>query len=138
MQVTKTFLPNSLESWIVVVSAVVGWAVSVGIMWNKMLTRVNGLGDRVNEIEIRNAKKDGLMERYEDELREARREQTDIHSRLARVEKAVDSTNEHITEMKLEVMGHLGEIKNLIVEKDSQTRERLAVIETVQKRRGDE
>lgn len=128
-------LPDDLQGWLVVVATIASWIIVVAVTWTRMTDKINGVGERVKTLETANSEKEGRMMRYETELGEARRDSADVRERLGRVEKAIEGTNEHITEMKLEVAGTLGEIKNMISEKDAQTRERLAIIETKQRGR---
>lgn len=54
-----------------------------------------------------------------------------VRERLARVEKGVEGMNEHITEMKLEILGAIGDLKQNALREESRVRERIVRLETV-------
>lgn len=126
----KTFLPDTLQGWLVIIGLLLTWAGTVWTIWTRQTARINGLGGRVKRIEEECKERDGRVSRLEDELTEYRRDREITSKEMGELKASLNATNEHMTEMKLELAGHMGEIKSLIVEKDASTRERLARIET--------
>lgn len=105
------------------------YVVSIAVVWGRLTGKVNGLGGRVKKTEESCATLGGVVAHVESRVAEIAADGRSVYERLGRVEKAIDGTNEHMTEMKLELAGHLSEIKMLISEKDGSTRERMARLE---------
>lgn len=128
----KDFLPDSLEGWIVVTAAIVGvpWAFWKG--YSSLLDKINGVGSRVGSLEKKDNEREGKMQAMETTLGNVSSDIGGIRERLARVEKGVEGTNEHITEMKLEILGAIGDLKQNALREEGKVRERIVRLETVQ------
>ena len=137
MQDPGGFLPKSIPEWIGAIAVLGGWIVSVSVVWTKTTDKINGLGDRVNKLEAADATKDGKMSGYEREHADIRRAVGDLNraiqdgaTRLGRVEQAVEGIDDHLTGMELKLVNEMSKLREIISERDSKLRERVARIES--------
>lgn len=130
MQQGSNVLPHTLSDWLVLIGIVVGWVASVVLLWQRMTNKVNGLGERVNALEDSSAEKKGRMDRNEREIELLHNAVTGGAERLGRMERSIEGLEDHVTEMKIEITGAVGEIKNIILEKNASVRERIVRIES--------
>jgi chromosome segregation ATPase len=125
---------ESLQGWLNLGIILAVYLITVTVAWQKIIARLNGLGRRVAGAEASCATHEGRLDEMREELISARGESTAVFQRLGKVEASTQAVSEKLTDVQINLAGHLGEIKNLIVEKDSATRERLAAIEANQRR----
>jgi hypothetical protein len=115
----------------VVLAAGVGapWAFWKG--YSAIIEKLNGMGARVGVLEQNDAEREGKMQAFEGSLGGLSAAIGTVRERMARVEKGVDSTNDHITEMKLEVLAAIGDLKTSALREEARVRERIVRLETV-------
>jgi hypothetical protein len=117
---------REFRDWAVFIGGVLLWVFSLGVVWTKTTTKVNGLGGRLKKVEDGCAKETGRVDRIEREVDRISQDSNSVHERLGRVEKGVEGVNDHLTEIKVDMGGHLSEIKQLILTKDSDMKQLLA------------
>jgi chromosome segregation ATPase len=83
---------------------------------------IDGLGGRLKRSEDGCASLGGRMDANERQVSQAVAQAADVQNRLGRVEGKVEGIDAHVTEMKLELFQHLGDIKALISEEQVKTR----------------
>lgn len=113
--------------------SVVVWAFSLGVVWSKLITKVNGTGKRVHEVDSRVSKLEGRVGTMEQQLSEYRQDARRAADGLARLEKGVDDMRETVNNGNLAIGTQLHGIERLIQEKDKNTSNRLVRIETLAK-----
>lgn len=127
------FLPKTLAEWIGALAVVGGWIVSGTVVWTKLVSRINGLGERVDVLTKANSEKDGRMSRYDAEMADLKRGLAEGIARLGRVEQGVDGVETHLSGIELRLLGELRGIGDKINERDSALRERVARLESFHK-----
>jgi hypothetical protein len=131
---------KEFRDWVLFGFAILMPIITAAITWTKLTGKVNGLGGRLKRNEDACAGTGGRLDSVERQLAEVRAQGNDVHTRLGKVEGKVDGVDAHVTEMKLELFQHLGDIKGLITttnadlrqfinDKDTNLRERVARIE---------
>lgn len=124
-------------SWISLAIELVVLFVSLIVAWQKLVDKLNGMGERMAEFERSCEQQTGQITQMNNEIEGNRRSNIEIARRLGETESGYRAMSEKITEMRIDITGHLGEIKNLITEKDASTRERIAKLEERNGRRED-
>lgn len=117
---------KDLRDWAIFFGGVLIWVFSLGVVWTKTTSKVNGLGGRLKKVEDGCAKETGRVDRIEREVDRISIDSNSVHERLGRVEKGVEGVNDHLTEIKIDMGGHLSEIKQLILTKDGDMKQLLA------------
>lgn len=121
------------REWTVVgvqfLAIIIGWVIT----WQKLVSKVNGLGGRVKRVEDNCQAQGGRMDRFERELAEYRADARGALERMARVEKGVDDTREEVQQGNIALGSQLHSIERLITDKDTRTQTRLVRLETVNK-----
>lgn len=120
-----------MEGWIVVGATIFGlpWVFWKG--YSSLTSKINGVGSRVGALEKKDHEREGKMQAMESTLGMVSIDLGVVRERLARVEKGVEGMNEHITEMKLEILGAIGDLKQNALREESRVRERIVRLETV-------
>lgn len=108
-----------------------GWIVSLTILWTKMVGKVNGLGGRVKKVEDSCSNNVGRMDRFERELAEYRRDTIESNKQVGRVEKSVDDLREEIQQANLGLGSQLAAISQSINKMDKNISNRLVRVETL-------
>lgn len=125
------FLPETLEGWVVLLFAAVG---SLAVYWRShsvLMTRINGVGGRVAALETSDAEKKEQLRQQDKQITLLQAGFADMVGRLARVEKAIDHTDEHVTKSTAEILAALSEFQVSITEDIAGNRERIVRLETI-------
>lgn len=123
--------PKELKDYVSLIIELLVFIISGTIAWNRLTSKVNGLGGRVKRVEESCANSAGRMDRFERELADYRRDASDAVSRMGRVEKGLEMLAEEISNGNLGIGSQLHNIEKLIGEKDLETQKRLVRIETI-------
>lgn len=139
--------PKDVPAWLTMGTTLVVWAFTAGVIWTKLNGRINlnrsqlnGLGGRLKTQESAHSVLEGRMDGTERQISIMTQHSADINGRLGRVEARVEAVDSHMSEFKLELFQHLGEVKQLITtenaatrqilnDRDANLRERLARVE---------
>jgi chromosome segregation ATPase len=89
----------------------------------KLRNQINGLGGRLKVQEEGCAGLGGRMESAERQLGVVVQQNADVNTRLGKVEARVEAVDSHMTEFKLELFQHLGEMRTLISSESAATRQ---------------
>lgn len=128
--------PSTLSGWIEWGVGLVLWAFSLGVVWQKAMSRINGLGERTNALELASSEKKGRIDKMDRELTELKAAVLDDARRLGGLESGMANLNDHMTEVKVDLGAAIADVKNVILEKNSQVRERIVRIETIMRMEG--
>lgn len=134
-----TFLPQTLGEWLTVLAIVVGWAVATQRVWRNLVEKVNGVGARVAVLEERKAENSVRLDRVEAGHTMATADRAHIHERMGSLVKENENLAQQITDLKIDVIGHINEVKTMIREDLGAVRERVVRLEVVNemKQRGE-
>lgn len=124
--------PNDVKDWLILLGELIVFIFSLGVVWQKITSKVNGMGGRVKKLEDVTSRHEGSLQTLQNQLGDVARMQQDNANRLGRVEKAVEVADGHISDMKIEMLSGFGKIEGLIAESSASLRERIVRIETVQ------
>jgi chromosome segregation ATPase len=108
---------------------IVGFAFSVWRAWVAMNTKLNGMGERVNEIKSSCTSHQTDIENIKREQELSRVERTEIRERAAQALTKIDTMREEIAEERLAIQSTLHANEKAASERDAQLRERLARID---------
>lgn len=111
------------REWILFTITVVVTTASVAAIWTRLKAQVNGLGGRLRKVESCNDQLETTVERTSQDVAKLDNKINGINDRVDRTEESLQRLDSHVTEMRLEVLSHLGEIKQLIITKDAETRQ---------------
>lgn len=71
------------------------------------------------------------VERNAEDLRASQTDRKILHERMGKVDADISGTKEQIVEMKLDIISHVNELKQLVVADNGKLRERIVRLETV-------
>lgn len=125
------FFPDTLGEWLSAVGILVGWIIAASIGWQKVLDKINGLGERVSRVESKADVAEGRMDGFEKLIAEYRHDLKEAFGQMGRLEKAVDNLNDSIREGNIGLGSKLHEIETLFRDKDLRTQKRLVRLETL-------
>jgi hypothetical protein len=129
------FLPSTLEGWLVVIGTLIAWAVATQRVWRNLVDKVNGVGARVAVLEEKKAENATKIEHLENGHRIATSDRAHLHERMGRLEKENEGLTEQLTNLKIDVIGHINEVKSMIKEDGGVLRERVIRLEVLQEQR---
>lgn len=123
------FMPQTLEGWLIVIGTIVTWIFVIWKIWNNLVSKVNGVGARVTVLEEKKAENTARIERVEAGHSMATADRAHIHERLGGLTKENESLVSQITDLKIDVIGHINEVKAMIKEDTTSLRERVIRLE---------
>lgn len=127
----EKFLPDSLEGWLAVIVIVGGAIFTVSKAYSALITKINGLGTRTGVLETDVTTLKASSAGQGRELEFLRMAVTSVQVDIGAIKQGVAGTNDHITEMKMEIMGALSELKTGALKEEAKVRERIVRLETV-------
>lgn len=127
LQTTSTTLLPDLKDWVYIIITVGGLIFTFG----RMTAKLNGLGERVNTINTSCTQIGVRQEELSREQESSRADRARIHERLGSVEKQGESLRDTLTDVKVDIIAHIDEVKRVMMESDGRIRERVVRLETV-------
>lgn len=120
------------KDWVMIIGGTLAWVFGLGVIYQRFIGKLNGLGGRVGELERKSAEYDGILRTQQGLLTDAARLQQDTSSRLGRVEHSIDSTEISVKNVERQVLEGFAAMRELLLENGAKIRERIVRIETVQ------
>lgn len=128
---TDAFLPSTLKDWLAVLVVLATFTTALWRISVKLTLKINGLGGRVKKVEESCNTITAHHELFSDELRESRAERTRMTERMGAVEQGQKDQHEVLQTIKLDIISHINEVRRIIEDGNSKTRERLVRLETM-------
>jgi hypothetical protein len=125
--------PSDLKEWALFAGVLLAQAFALGVVWTKIITKVNGLGGRVKKVEDNVTTGTARTDAMEKMLAEFSRDTKETSNHLARVEKGMDTLKEEIQQNFIGLGSTLNEINKALHKIDKDVNTRLVRVETIMK-----
>jgi chromosome segregation ATPase len=125
--------PSTIKEWAAFIGVCLAYAFTLGVIWTKMVTKVNGLGGRVKDVERGQSANSARIEAFAVQLAEYRSDAREVNSRMSRMEKAVEDVHDEIQQGNLQLGSQLAEISRAVTKMDKDISGRLVRVETLAK-----
>ena len=126
------FFTNNLEGWL----KILGLLSTVGLMiWGmlkgKLQQDINGVGNRVAELEKLYERGDDTLAHVQLDIREGRSERTHMQTQIGEVRKAQETLDTTLREMQNAIVTEIHRTRDAVHETNMQLRERIVRLETI-------
>lgn len=136
MNAPNAFWPDTLIEWLTLFGILATWIVATWRVYVTLVNKMNGLGGRVEVLEGYKTENRTRIEHLETGHQIATSDRANLHERMGRLEKSNEGLAEQITELKLDVIGHINEVKSMIREDVAALRERTVRLEVHHEQQG--
>lgn len=130
MQV-NTFLPETLEGWLTVLTVVGGATFTVWKTQRSATEKINGLGKRTKTVEEAITRLGAEMAHLQTGHQIATSDRANLHERIGALSKNTEGLHDQIRDARIELGAQMSELKNLVQQDASRVRERVVRIETI-------
>lgn len=131
MQTPRGFLPTTLSEWLTIVALVGTWVGTAIVLWNRTMTKVNGLGGRVKKTETSCTEHETRIDKLEGGITEARFGRERLAEQATRIETQVNAIREDLQQHHLEIGTRLYNLEQGIALSNTKVQVRLTRLETV-------
>lgn len=126
------FFTNDWMGFFKILGMVAGFTVVVwGMMKGKLQGDINGVGDRVKQLEL---EKERVQERLDEVtfgVRESRQDRANLHSQVGEIKTAQGNLTDLIHEMQVNIIAEIQKTRDTVTEAHIKLRERIVRLETI-------
>lgn len=101
--------------------------------WAKIIEQVNGLGTRVDSVELTGVATSAIAKETKEIAILARAERQELQKDVGKLEGSFARMDDHLTELKLDIVSSISGLKDAVSEQNTLVRERLARLEATSK-----
>lgn len=127
----RGFFPQTLEGWVTIILILGGGIATFWKGYNKLIEKLNGLGERVDKIDTSCIKVTAHYDVMATTVENNRREISLLRERVGAADKERESLAGHYQDLRIDIMSAINELKQAFQQRDTALRERLVRVETV-------
>lgn len=122
---------EAIKQWALFIGGCLVYAFTLGAIWTKLVTKVNGLGGRVKKVEESCNTVSAEIKALTANLVEYRADAKEAISKMGRVEKGLDKLQDEVVQGNLQIGSTLAELSRAVSKIDKDISNRLTRVETL-------
>lgn len=127
----RSFIPETLGDWISVVGILVAGILFVWRVSHSLTKQIDGVGTRVTSLEHSGTDREARLRKVEEAQTIERQDRVHLHERVKEMEVRTEKLEDHLDNIKIDIVGHIAEVKALVTDRSNKQSERLVRLETI-------
>lgn len=127
----RPFLPQTLGEWLTVLGVVVGGIFAAHRYSQALTKQIDGVGSRVTSLEHSGTDREARVRKLEAAALVDQQDRIHLHERVTEMETRQDKIEEHLDNVKVDIISHIAEVKALVNDRANRQSERLVRLETI-------